>query len=118
MHAHRFAFLLAVTLWIVVGCAADRYQWNLTHAYLSPRAKQLPPADLKEIIHLISSATPEIIVGIGQSCDERGLDSIHVVTGYTNERVTVFDLKKLNGKWRIIDHDDGSPFLSTIWYGC
>jgi len=108
----------AVALLVLSGCAVDRYHWNLTHAYVLPKARQLPRADLEGIIRLASYATPEAIIGIGQSCSDCRLDEIHVVTGYTNDRVTVFDLKKSGGKWHIVDHGDGSPSLSTVWYNC
>jgi len=118
MRMQSYSAVVAAALLALSGCAADRYHWNLTHAYVSPKARELPPADLEGIIRLVSYATPEPIIGIGQSCSERSLDEIHVVTGYTNDRVTVFDLKRSGGKWRIVDHGDGSPSLSTVWYNC
>jgi hypothetical protein len=43
---------------------------------------------------------------------------MHVVARYTDYRVMVFDLKKIAGRWKITDSGDGSPTLSTVWYGC
>jgi hypothetical protein len=118
MRLKNCSLLVVVALLVLSGCPADRFRWNFAHAYLSPRARQLPRAELEEIIRLVSYATPEIIIGVGQSCTERGLDEMHVVTGYTNDRVTVFDLKKSGGKWRIVDRGDASPSLSTVEYNC
>jgi len=114
----RCTAVLLIALFVLNGCVAERYRWSLTHAYISPRARQLPRKDLEEIMRIVSYATTESIIGVGQSCTERSLDEMHVVTGYTNDRVTVFDLKKSGGKWRIIDQGDGSPSLSTVWYAC
>jgi hypothetical protein len=115
---HSRLYLLALAVLLFSGCAADRYRWNLDHAYLSPRARQLPRADLEEIVHLVSYAGPNVIIGIGQSCTEHTFDEMHVVAEYTEDRVMVFDLKKSGGKWRIIDRGDGSPALSRVWYNC
>ena len=109
--AVAFAFLL------LVGCAADRTRWSLAHSYLAPSAKRLPRAELEEIIGLVSHAWVEPIVGVGQSCGEPP-NIMHVVARYGDYRTMVFDFKKIAGRWRIVDRGDGTPFISTGWYGC
>jgi hypothetical protein len=108
-------FLSAIL--VLVGCATDRYRWTLAHAYMSPRARQLPRAELEEIVWLVSHAWDEAIVGVGQACGEPP-DTMHVVARYGDYRTMVFDLKRVSGHWRIVDHGDGTPFISTAWYGC
>jgi hypothetical protein len=109
--AVTFAFLLAAS------CATDRARWSLAHAYISPRARELPRAELEEIISLVSQSWSETIVGVGQACGD-SRDTMHVVASYGEYRTMVFDLKKVSGHWRIVDRGDGTPTLSTTWYGC
>lgn len=116
MRLHSFV-LLAVAMWVITGCAAERYRWSLTHAYLSPSARQLPRQDIEEILRLVSYATMESIVGAGQIGSERSLNEMNVVTQYGDEPVvTVWHLRKEGGKWRIVDHGQGTPFISRSWY--
>ena len=110
-----FAFLTATLL--VSGCAANRYQWALEHAYMSPRARQLPRAELEEIVWRVSHAWDEPIVGVGQACGESP-DTMHVVARYGDYRTMVFDFKRVSGHWQIVDHGDGTPTISSTWYGC
>jgi hypothetical protein len=109
------AFVMA--LFLFTGCATDRYRWSLTHAYMSPRARQLPRAELEEIVWLVSHAWSDTIIAVGGSCSE-GRDQMHAVARYTDYEVMVFDLKKVSGHWRIVDHGEGTPTISTAWYGC
>ena len=111
----RLACYLAVLL--LSGCATDRAHWSLAHAYMSPRARQLPRAELEEIVSLVSNAWSDTIVGVGQACGDPP-DTMHVVASYGEYRTMVFDLKKVSGHWRIVDRGDGTPTLSTTWYGC
>src|SRR6266478_5395693 len=80
--------LLLSAVVLVVGCATDRYRWNLAHAYMSPRARQLPRAELEEIVWLVSHAWDETIVGVGQSCGDPP-DTMHVVARYGDYRTMV-----------------------------
>jgi hypothetical protein len=116
MRRARF-FTLAATLFFLAGCATDRHRWSLAHAYMSPRAQKLPRAELKEIVWLVSHAWSDTIIAVGGSCSE-GRDQMHVVARYTDYEVMVFDLKKVSGHWRIVDHGEGTPTISTAWYGC
>ena len=109
--------LVAAAVFCLASCATDRYRWSLAHAYMSPRARQLPRAELEEIVWLVSHAWSDTIIAVGGSCSE-GLDQMHAVARYTDYEVMVFDLKKVSGHWRIVDHGEGTPTISTAWYGC
>jgi hypothetical protein len=110
-----FAFAAAVL--ILAGCATNRYRWSLAHAYMSPRARQLPLAKREEVVWLVSHAWDEPIVGVGQACGDPP-DTMHVVARYGDYRTMVFDLKRVSGHWRIVDSGDGTPTISSVWYGC
>ena len=114
---HAGSFLFAAALILLTGCATDRYRWGLAHAYMSPRARQLPHAELEEIVSLVSHAWSDTIIAVGGSCSE-GPNQMHAVARYTDYEVMVFDLKKVSGHWRIVDHGEGTPTISTAWYGC
>jgi hypothetical protein len=107
----------ALVLVVLAGCATDRARYSLAHAYLSPRARQLPRAELEEIISLVSAAWTETIVGVGQACGDPA-DTMHVVATYGDYRTMVFDFKKISGHWSIVDRGDGTPLLSKTWYSC
>lgn len=109
--------LVAAAVLCLAGCATDRYHWSLAHAYMSPRARQLPRAELEEIVWLVSHAWSDTIIAVGASCSE-GPDQMHAVARYTDYDVMVFDLKKISGHWRIVDSGEGTPTISTAWYGC
>jgi hypothetical protein len=64
------SFLFLSAILVLVGCATDRYRWTLAHAYMSPRARQLPRAELEEIVWLVSHAWDEAIIGVGQACGD------------------------------------------------
>jgi hypothetical protein len=49
---------VAAAVLCLAGCATDRYRWSLAHAYISPRAGQLPRAELEEIVWLAHGAIP------------------------------------------------------------
>src|ERR1700716_4206746 len=108
--------LLCIGLLALSSCAEGRYHYAMEHAYLSPRARQLSQTDRAEILRLISQATSETVIGVGHIGSERTLNEMHVVTYHTENDVTVFDLRKENGKWRIADYGLGTPFISRSWY--
>jgi hypothetical protein len=108
---------MSATIFLCTGCVTDRYRYNISHAYLSPFARELPRPELEEIVWLVSRAWADHIIGIGHACVE-GPGEMHVVVGYTEYRVMIFDLKKEAGHWRIVDHGEGSPSLSTVLYNC
>jgi hypothetical protein len=49
---------------------------------------------------------------------QRRPDRMHAVARYTDYEVMVFDLKKVSRHWRIVDSGEGTPTISTAWYGC
>jgi hypothetical protein len=112
----RRPFVFAALV-LLAGCATDRYRWSMTNAYFSPHARTLPRAELEEIAWLVSHSWSDTIIAVAQACGDKP-DVIHVVSRYTDYRVMVFDLKKTAGHWKIRDSGEGSPTLSTVWYGC
>ena len=50
----------------VCGCASEveRYQWNLTHAHICPKARALTHSDLDQIARVVAHATPQVILAI------------------------------------------------------
>src|SRR6476660_10252413 len=104
--------LAAAAVLCLPGCATDRYRRSMAHAYISPRARQIPRAELEEIVWLVSHAWSDTIIAVGSSCSE-GSDQIHAVARYTDYEVMVFDLKKVSGHWRIVDSGEGTPTIST-----
>jgi hypothetical protein len=107
---------LAVILFLT-SCATDVAKWSMANAYFSPHARKLPRAELEEIVSLVSQRWGNVIVGVGQSCDDPP-NVMHVVAQYFEDVVMVFDLKKEAGHWRITHSDTGSSFISTLWYSC
>jgi hypothetical protein len=110
-------FVFLIVGFVVASCASDRATWALGHSYMSPRARRLPSAELKEIVGLVSAAWPNIITGVGQACGDPP-DVMHVVAEYTDSQVMVFDLKRRSGHWYISDRGEGTPFISRSWYEC
>jgi len=76
-----------------------------------------PRAELEEIVWLVSHAWGDAIIAVGGACNE-GRDQMHVVAKYTDYEVMIFDLKKTSGHWHIVDHGEGTPTISSVWYGC
>jgi hypothetical protein len=99
----------------LADCAQDRYQWNLAHAGFASSARRLPETERQEIVRLVTQATTETLLRVGQSYGERGSNVMHAITGYRDDRVTVFDLKRVAGHWVIYDHGDASMTLSTVF---
>ena len=89
----------------------------MAHAYFSPAARKLPRPELEQIVELVSHRWDDTIIAVGEACGDKP-DEMHVVARYTDYRVMVFDLKKVAGHWKITDSGEGSPTLSTVWYGC
>jgi hypothetical protein len=110
--------LLAVL--VLAGCANQRFEWNLAHQRLSPEVRKLPEADIREITRLVSERSGAPIVCM-RSTGNKGPDAgqIWVVTADSttmeNRDNGLFQLKKQNGVWRIIDGGFG---LSTSLIIC
>ncbi|MEY2555172.1 MAG: hypothetical protein QOF93_316 [Verrucomicrobiota bacterium] len=89
----------------------------MANAYFSPHARKLPRVELEEIVSLVTHQWSNTIVGVGQACGDPP-DVMHVVAQYFEDRVMVFDLKKVDGHWRVSNSGEGTSFISTIWYSC
>jgi hypothetical protein len=111
------ALVCSAVVFFATGCATDLAKWSMANAYFSPRARKLPRVEQEEIVSLVSARWRNVIVGVGQSCDDPP-NVMHVVAQYFEDVVMVFDLKKENGHWRITNSGDGTSFLSTLWYSC
>src|SRR5712691_2112407 len=95
--------LALVAVAILTSCAADRYQWSIVHATFSPRAKKLGQTELEEIVKLVVDASSSTVLAIGTPC--RGTsDVINVVVDYESDRVMVYYVKKIGGRWKITGH--------------
>lgn len=77
-----FGILTLSTL--LFGCAteADRYQWNLNHAFVCPKARVLSRSDLDQIAHLLARATPQVAVQIGPPAGADSRQKLFVLTAY------------------------------------
>ncbi len=107
----------STVLFFLASCATDLAKWNMANAYLSPRARKLPRAELEEIVALVSQKWGNAVVGVGKSCDDPP-NVMHVVAQYFEDVVMVFDLKKEGGHWRITNSGEGTSFISSLWYSC
>src|SRR5216684_6586147 len=92
----------------LAACATDRYEWNLAHQQLSPKMQKMPQADIREITRLVSerSSTPIFCMHYTGSKPPYA-EEVWVVTADSstmeNSDNGLFQLKKQNGVWRIID---------------
>ena len=109
--------LFAFVLLALAGCAQDRYHWNLSHAAFAPSARRLPETERQEIVRLVSQATTETLLRVGQSYYEyeHGDNIMNAVTGYHDHRLTMFSLTKTGGHWVILDHEDASIKFSSVY---
>jgi hypothetical protein len=99
------------------GCAAQRYQWNLTHAYITPWT-HLSPQDHDAIVRLISYRDQMPIIGISaHPADDRGA-TISVYTGNVDQITYSFwhgyDLSKVGGRWHIVFDGDSSHTIAEL----
>lgn len=102
---------------MLAGCAQDRYHWNLSHAAFAPSARRLPEIERQEIVRLVSEATTEPLLRVGQSYYERkhGDNIMNAVTGYHDHRVTQFSLTKPDKHWVILLSEDLSVASGTLY---
>jgi hypothetical protein len=109
--------LFIVAAFAFTSCAADRYHWNLTHAYVTPWT-HLSAADHDAIVRLISFKDQNPIIGISaHRPDKKRGDTISVYTGNVNQTTYSFwhgyDLKKeADGTWRIVFDGDCSHTIA------
>ena len=71
----------------------------MAHAYFSSAARKLPRPELEQIVELVSHRWGDTIIAVGQACGDKP-DQMHVVARYTDYRVMVFDLKKVQATGR------------------
>jgi hypothetical protein len=114
----RCAIFAVAGLLALCGCAVDRYQRNLTAAYVTPWT-HLSPADHEAIVRLITDIDERPLIGISAH-DEQKKDgsTISVYTGQRDQTTYHFwhgyDLKKEHGKWRVVFHGDCSPIIANF----
>jgi hypothetical protein len=94
--------VIATLALFILGCASDRYNYNLRHAYVAPQV-HLQRGDFEEIVRLVTNATHERMISITRPYKpHRGqvlvLTEIRSGTGGHQ-----FTLEKANFKWRIVD---------------
>jgi hypothetical protein len=109
--------LFAFVVLALAGCAQDRYHWNLSHAAFAPSARRLPETERQEIVRLVSDATTEPLLRVGQSYYqyERRDNIMQAVAGYHDHRATMFSFTKPDRHWVILDREDASIKFSTIY---
>jgi hypothetical protein len=103
---------------LLSGCAADRYEWNLTHQRLMPNASKLPRADIEEITRLVSEKSLQPILGIARRRSGPHAGEVAVVTAYPSRNYPedhgAYWLRKEGGHWHITK---GGPDLSESLIG-
>ncbi|HXX42438.1 MAG TPA: hypothetical protein VEI58_09250 [Chthoniobacterales bacterium] len=112
-----------VIAFALVACASEeeRYQWNVTHVYLTPQARQrLSRSDLDEVARLIAHETPKRIMAISgvPKEDHRGILSVTVglPNGSSPSDFGTCIIDKQNGTWRITKKYDGLS-ASLVGFG-
>jgi hypothetical protein len=87
-------------LLFLIGCAANRYEWNLAHARVTARPP-LARADLEQIIRVVTQATVQPIVSVYR------VDNTHVSVIAATSVGYVEDLEsqKIGQEWRITSHE-------------
>ena len=107
--------VMALAFCTLTACAADRYRYALTHAYITPWT-HLAQADIEQIIWVVSHATSQPVVGVSQSGSDPTL--VRVITAVPSEDIpdhcTGFHLRKLNGHWQIVFHGSSSDTNAQI----
>lgn len=103
--------LLGIAL---AACASEdeRFQWNVTHAYLTPRARRLlSRADLDQISWLIARSTPKRILAIAPASKDERRGILHVTIGMRDgtapDDFGIYILDKQDGTWRITRKFEG-----------
>ena len=80
----------------LLGCGSDLYQWNLSHAYVTPQT-HISRADFEQIVSVATHATGQTVLQISPlSASRVGHPEVSVATSDQN-----LDLVKENGTWRI-----------------
>ena len=100
----------------LLGCADQRYRYNVAHQSLSPKIKQLPQADRDEILRLVSEhcAVPIYCISWHSRDREVWVAAANSVS-MDSSRNGLFELKKEDGHWWIVF---GGLGLSTSLISC
>ena len=93
--------LVALAIFALTSCAADRYRWNLAHAQITGRAT-LPRADVEVIVRIVTDATVDPILSIDRAKNANGRERVSVTVGASTGSGEDFELEKIAGKWRIV----------------
>jgi len=112
--------LPVLSILMLTGCAAQRYEWNLAHQHLSPAMENMPEPDIREITRLVSARSVAPIYCMEYTGhNARYPDEVWVIASDSTTREDssngLFRLKKQNGAWHIIDYGFD---LSTSLIGC
>jgi hypothetical protein len=122
----RFTAIIPLAL-CLSGCATevDRYQWNLTHAFVCPKARVLSHSDLDQIARVLARATPQVAVQIGPPAGADPRQKLFVLTAYrgaeqSEDRYSygACELTKQSDGWHVTYRaTDCSP---SLWHvmGC
>jgi len=107
---------------ILCACASEgeRYQWNLTHAYVCPKARFLTRADVDQISRVVAHATPQVIMTINSLRGSR--TKLDVTTSYrgaeSNDSRDVHGfciVENVNGSWKVTErYTDLDPALAQM----
>ena len=113
---------VVVTLgFLVAGCAsqAERYQWNLTHMLVCPRAQWLTHSELDQIASTVAHATPQIAAAITPPANDNSWRILLVHTVYRGAEQSDdphsygwCKLERSGTTWRIVHcYTESGPFL-------
>jgi hypothetical protein len=119
----RFAAIIAFAS-CLCGCAteAERYEWNLTHIFVCPRARWLTHSDLDQIARVIAHATPQVAVTIGPPANDDSrrillVDTVYRGADYSEDRNSYgwCKLEKSGSTWRVVErYTEGDPALTHV----
>ena len=96
--------LLAVSALWLVGCYADRYQWNLAHATVTANPP-LSRHDIEEITHLVTRVTLSPISSIVRDPDVHGRQQVSVIAAESTGPLDEFMLEKIGTEWHVTSHE-------------
>ena len=112
---------------LLCGCATeeDRHQWNLTHAFICPKARGLSRSDLDQIARALAHATPQVAYQIGPPAGADPMRELFVLTAYrgaeeseSRDSFGACQLRKESDGWQVVHCD--TNLSSSLWHvmGC
>jgi hypothetical protein len=118
----RLAAIIPLALFLS-GCAteAERYQWNVTHMFVCPRARWLTHSDLDQIARAVAHATPQVAAAVTTPANDISrrvvlVDTLYRGTEESQDRYSYgwCELQKSGDDWRVVKvYTDTSP---SLWY--